>query len=498
MMIQQNITPLKIVLPVLAVYFAITLFGILHHEIWLDEAQHFLIARDSTSISTLFTNMKYDGHVQLWNYLLFFITHYISTKVIALQVFHLLIVNAAAFVLLRYAPFSLLVKILVLTGYYFLFEYSLISRNYAMGILFLFTACAFIGRKDRQWIVAIMCLLMCVTHLFFLFAATGLLIYTAYNSITVKKAQHGLVLIACCYAVGVLLAFAQMRQIPPDNTYFHPEKVHVSDLKNPSYTIYGISRGFLPMQNISDAHPWGTYAFDRMNRFVKVLVSLSLLAYPFFLLRRNRAPLLFFYTTALLLLAFFFISQMLASRYFGMYFIFLLAALWLQGKQQTSLPSIPSAPLLRLSFYCMLLLQVVAGIYAYAMDARRPFSLGESVAGYIKGHYKEDIPIVMDGYGGGPAVSAYLQDRLYYMDIGMQGSYCIWKRSYFPIPRKPIEDEFLNLNIGDKFVMVSTRDLAYVVQGRETLPYTIKPLTTFANGIIKPDYYLYEVQRNNR
>jgi hypothetical protein len=65
-------------LAITIVFFIVSAWGIYHHELWLDEAQHFLIARDSESLRSLYFNMQYDGHVRLWNYLLYFITHYIS------------------------------------------------------------------------------------------------------------------------------------------------------------------------------------------------------------------------------------------------------------------------------------------------------------------------------------------------------------------------------------------------------------------------------------
>jgi hypothetical protein len=107
---ERKYLPWKVLMPLMLLYAIVSTIGILHHEIWLDEAQHFVIARDSASITDLYKNMQYDGHVQLWNYLLYFITHYISAEVIAMQLFHLLIINAAVFLFLRFAPFPLWIK----------------------------------------------------------------------------------------------------------------------------------------------------------------------------------------------------------------------------------------------------------------------------------------------------------------------------------------------------------------------------------------------------
>ena len=92
---------LKIVLPVTLIFFIISAIGIYNHELWLDEAQHFLIGRDSDSVTSMYYNMQYDGHVRLWNYCLFFITHYISATPFAMQTFHLMIITATVFIFLR-------------------------------------------------------------------------------------------------------------------------------------------------------------------------------------------------------------------------------------------------------------------------------------------------------------------------------------------------------------------------------------------------------------
>ena len=47
----------------------------LRHEMFRDEVQAWLIARDSTSIPNLFFNMRYEGHPALWQLLLYIPSH---------------------------------------------------------------------------------------------------------------------------------------------------------------------------------------------------------------------------------------------------------------------------------------------------------------------------------------------------------------------------------------------------------------------------------------
>ena len=52
----------------------IAFFLIQSHEMWRDELQAWLLARDSISITELFQNLKYEGHPGLWHLLLYPLT----------------------------------------------------------------------------------------------------------------------------------------------------------------------------------------------------------------------------------------------------------------------------------------------------------------------------------------------------------------------------------------------------------------------------------------
>src|ERR1700753_3548685 len=156
-------------------YSVISLIGMFHHEIFLEEAQQLTIGRDSNSIIDVFKNMLYEGHVTLWYSFLFFITHYISPRPIYMQLFHLLVINCTVFIFLRYAPFNLPVKTLIIFGCYFLFVYSIISRNYALGILLLLVCCMLMANPEKNLVkIGIVVVLMCFTHLFYVFSAIGI------------------------------------------------------------------------------------------------------------------------------------------------------------------------------------------------------------------------------------------------------------------------------------------------------------------------------------
>ena len=52
------------------VYSLLVFYGIFHHEMWMDESHHWLVARASVYLTDLFENYRYDGHPILWGVLM--------------------------------------------------------------------------------------------------------------------------------------------------------------------------------------------------------------------------------------------------------------------------------------------------------------------------------------------------------------------------------------------------------------------------------------------
>jgi hypothetical protein len=491
---ERKYLPWKVLMPLMLLYAIVSTIGILHHEIWLDEAQHFVIARDSASITDLYKNMQYDGHVQLWNYLLYFITHYISAEVIAMQLFHLLIINAAVFLFLRFGPFPLWIKVPVIFSYYFLFEYSLISRNYAPGILLLLIMCILIQlARQNRWAIGSLLLLLCVTHLFFVFAAIGFMIFLLIN-----RGWREMKIPLSFLAVGLLLAAIPLLNIPADNTYFHPGATtqELLSKKSISYVLYSPGRAFLPLQSPEGDYFWNTYWFDDLSAGLKTSIALLLLIAPVLLLRKSKAALAFYSCAAGLLLLFLFVTQMKGNRYFGMMPMFLICACWLATYEQRSwiTENLTIRRSAGIAFGVMITFQLIAGIYAWSQDVSRPFAQAKSVISFLQEN-NQRLPVLVDGYGSGPALSAYYHEPLFYLDIDQYGSYCKWKRSYFHVPAIPLMQEISTSSYAaglDSFTLISVRPAPFKDE-----VYTFKELAVFQDGLMKPTQYVYKVTKTN-
>src|ERR1700744_4254588 len=451
-MIKFQPAPLKYVLPIMLLYSIVSLVGMFHHEIFLEEAQQLTIGRDSNSIVDVFKNMLYEGHVTLWNSFLYFITHYISPRPIYMQLFHLLVINATVFIFLRYAPFDLSVKTLVIFGCYFLFVYSLISRNYALGILLLFICCILMANPAKSMItLGILVLLMCFTHLFYVFAAIGIFIYLLYYTIGKKELYGRFTIFTCLFLFGLICAFLQTRRIPGDSIVGVKPGLSWLNFHDLSFGIICFARGYVTIPPLHQQYFWDKQFIQYLSTPVTLTAALLLFTITILFIYKSRKALLFYVPPVGLLTVFFAMSGLGGSRYFGLFFIYFLAALWLAYYDGVSLFPKANASLIKkwapkLFIYTILIIQVFTGLYMYSTDFRKPFSQAKNTIDYLKTNHLDTQTLAFDGYNAGPPLSVYLGRKILYLDFDQYGSYCIWKRAYLPYPRRSLMDEVSSSN----------------------------------------------------
>jgi|GEM_PF-2323765 len=158
-----------------ALWLVLTFSLTAHHELWRDEIDSWLLARDA-SWSQMFSVLPDAGHPPLWYILLKF-------SVIggldwgAMQGINLLAVWGAGGLLLFRSSLPLSVAITVLFSFLFSFEYPVIARNYGLGILGLFLYADATTRRPPNWRISniIAQILMCCSSVHFL--ALGLTLF---------------------------------------------------------------------------------------------------------------------------------------------------------------------------------------------------------------------------------------------------------------------------------------------------------------------------------
>ena len=107
------------------------------HVIWRDEARALSIAIQGEDWVAMLRGLHGDGHPSLW-YLLLRAAHGIAGRPEVLPLLALAIAVAAAWLIVWRSPFPRLLIGLILASHFFIYDFSVMARNYGIGMLILF------------------------------------------------------------------------------------------------------------------------------------------------------------------------------------------------------------------------------------------------------------------------------------------------------------------------------------------------------------------------
>ncbi|HVE71253.1 MAG TPA: hypothetical protein VNI54_07790 [Thermoanaerobaculia bacterium] len=135
---------------VFAAWCAATIAGAVAHEPWWDEAQAWLIARDSPLLELFTQQLRYEGHPPLW-YLILAVPAKLGLPYASLKVIGVLCGAASAFLLLFGFPrVPLYVRVLGPFGLFVAYQYTVVVRSYALILpLLLLIARMYDARHQR-------------------------------------------------------------------------------------------------------------------------------------------------------------------------------------------------------------------------------------------------------------------------------------------------------------------------------------------------------------
>ena len=450
-----------------AIFLMLGITGVLNHEIWLDEAHHWLIARDSTSLEDLWINMRYEGHPILWDLILVLITRF-STNVMYMQLSHVLIAWAAVCVFLFYSPFRLFEKLLFISGYFVLYEYTVISRNYSLLILVLFISLVLYERK-KYVPLGFSLAVLANTHFFGILFASSLLLQA---TVELWAEQHNsrsaiLWIAGLIFLSGV--AFSLWQVIPPGDSTLLPN----AQLRPPAERMGRTSAVFLkalvPIPDFTSHRYWNSNLLMAVSKPLCALLSVVIFFLPALLFRDRLSLVVFFYSSALGLIAFFFFSDLNAVRYYGGAYMLFVVCMWLHPSTPLNaiFPGKRNRRLIdhRRFFAALLFIQAFAGISAYALDIIRPFS-GSREAAQLMLSEKGIQEYISGGCGAAP-VSAYLRQKIFYLNQQEYGSYCYLNKDF----ENPITTTTMLKQLALKHV-AETRIVSFLIAHR---PIEIHP-----------------------
>ena len=500
--------------------------GLLNHEMWRDELEAWLIAKDSISIPEMLNNLKYTGHPALWYLCLHFISK-VTTNPLVIQLFNLIVITAALFIFIYYSPFNYLQKTLFCFSYFPLYEYGIISRSYSLEMLLIFSFCALFCQKKHNYILlTIVLLLLPHTNIYglilgFIFAAiffwtaVAKAIYNQKDSSEWRRIGIALSLSLTTYLISLSAAIIQIT--PPADAKRIGRSASANSglfqfIQSSEAVITGIWRSYVPIPNFSLENSWGTNILAEniflpeianidLGSFLSAVMSLVLFAIFTVIFARNYKALFTYVAGNALIIAFNLKYKLPDIRHNGHLFILLIVCFWIfLSEAQTNYAKNRPRVLKALSSQQNLLLTIIlciqlyAGIKMYAVDLGRVFSNSQNVARYIKNNQLEQSTIVGSRYRIVFPLSAWLDRPIYYPEIRKFGTFTVWTSKSVPgntyISQQEILQEAAKLKReNENLLLVLDKKL-----GNIDTSLNPKLLASYEDAIVdRENYFIYSI-----
>jgi hypothetical protein len=391
---------------ILVVYGLLTLVLTLRHEPWRDEADSWLVARD-LPLANFIEWTRSIGTPGLWHLLVSPLAR--TGMPYATQgLLHWALIVAAAALFVHKSPFTIATKVLFLFSFYPAYQYAVIARSYALGILLAFCVAALYPTRfvaPLRYAIAVALLCNANPH------SSGIAgaVMAAYGiELLISHSRDGrrwtaLMIMFC----GLVLAFIQL--YTPG--YVVPPNV----ISAPWYGAFfeAAARGFLPWFESELARLW----------------AIAVLALVLIAIRRSLPSVVIFVLSHVGLALIFTYLWIGGFRHFGLVLVVTVLALWIalyDGAEESRSRRVAVA-LLNVS----LVLSIPMTLQFARADFTEAFSGSKEMAQFILRNGLENAEIAAHPPAHAEAVLAYLPKKTFwYAALGEPGSYMKWDRNY--------------------------------------------------------------------
>jgi hypothetical protein len=389
---------------IFAAYALTTIIVTLHHEPWRDEADSWLAARD-LPLTALFGWSRHAGTPLLWYAVLFPLARFGGSIFFAQSIVHLMIALAAAAIFLARSPFPATTKALFLFSFYPAYEYAVIARSYALGILLTFALLAIHPTRERHlFAYAAIVVLLFNVNAHSIGVAGGAMLLFAITTISRHRREVRYWLALAMMSGGLLLSFLQL--------YWPGYLIPPTVVSAPWYGAFpeAASRALIP----SLSNEW-TRLWAIVFLFVVIIA-----------VRKSTDALLLLICSCTALALIFTYLWVAGYRHYGLVLVAVVASLWLAGDTTGGVAG-PVLLMLNLS----LLASLPPMIQFAWSDLRANFSGSKEMARYVSEHGLAAEEIAAHPPAQCEAVLAQLPRRqLWYAALGEYGSYMKWDRAY--------------------------------------------------------------------
>jgi len=500
---------------VTAIFLILSILLILKHEFWRDEIISWHFGSETASFSEFIKTVNIDGNnTYAWFVVLYFISHFITQNPESMKIVHLAISTVSIFLILKYAPFNKIIRVMIIFGYFFFYEYSIISRNYALGILFIVIFCILYKNKYNNILpIAIVLFFMGQANILSFMISIALFLMLAIEFISDRKyiakniKKVHIILAILIFICGILFVYLQVNSQVSITT----AQAADSGIFNRSIEEYRISAlsvskglidGYIPLPqfilNFWDGSRLVTHLLSNYSSIYAFLFSTILFIIPIFIIKRK--VIIAYLVGSLLIMFIPFFIYGCYIRHYGHLFILFIFCLWLSNinekdKYLINFKGKTNKRLQTTLLTIILIPSLIASAVAFNYDWKYPFSNGKYVAEYIEKNFnKEKIMIV--GYIDyiTETVSGYLNKDIYYPNSKSIKKLVDWNNRIANVSNSEIFRE------ANSFVDNYNQILVISSSGvdKSELPLNYYFEKYFGNAIVSSEsYFLYAFNRDD-
>ncbi|HZQ43743.1 MAG TPA: hypothetical protein VFA99_10860 [Acidobacteriaceae bacterium] len=481
---------LLLALPFLAVIYV----ELVHHVLWRDELNALGIVWASPTIPSLFWHVHHEGHPWLWYMVLWIPSRFTQSVLVLKWVQGIVSTAIILFVALR-SPFRRWEKALLLAGYFFVFEYTVLSRMYGVMLL-AFVIYMYRRVKHRDSPIGSAVLLGVMASVDTIGIILSLALLLEYACATYRSGRLFFSRRAAAIALGVyaaITAFAVWSAKPAKDISWRTTGRPFAEAKDMSHLYEAFLRytilPFLSVKSPRSHFFWNPWLHrDLLAYTLPMLVILAMIYWAF----RSRWNLLVMIGATIV--AGTLLSHLIypgSERHFGVVFLAFVAAAWIVRAEHP-------AELLPWPVYVLLGVSALCSIWAVAGQWVRPFSYDKAAAEWIVQNHLEGMPLVAEGDTSAVGVAEYLRRPVYMIECSCVDTYLLFssRRDNFTDADAPARilqaERFYHdqpLLFLREYEMKPEEAAALKQEGFE-----IQPLATFKEAEeIAEDFYFYRL-----
>lgn len=405
---RQDLIPLVLLIAAAVIKFQF-------HELWKDEWQAWLVARDM-SLSQLFGFLNYEGHPALWYLYLKPWTLLVSVvrEDLLLGLAHMAALSVSTFLLFRNQSLHLAEKLALALTYFLFFEYGIVNRGYILVIL---TALFFIHSlpKQKTYAMAAALFLLCQTEVYGTLMALVMMFYLIWQEGWQKHKTNSI-------ALGAgLLAF--VISVYPRGNEDDFSRAYVQG----GFSFEKLQLAFQGMLGNTFGIGLFTDTSFGGNSVLGTLLGIIALGLTTYLFAGNKKLQI---TWLLAAAGFVLFSTLIFNggvRQWGMLFVLFMLLRLLQC--QASIPA-------RWQTFAMVILclpPILHNLKAISQDIKLPFSNAKAAGAFITQKIPENVPIVSLNKFETAAAAAYAGRKMYELPTGTPFTYFHWlQKVYVP------------------------------------------------------------------